>query len=208
MAASTTAKGTPQPMPAASPVTLRGDHVVLEPLRTEHAQELWPAASERDLWAYMAYDVAGVEDLRRWIADRAAPQARGEALPFLLRDARTGEAFGSSSLFDINAAFHTLELGHTWVGASHRRTAANTEAKLLLLGHAFVTLGAIRVQLKCDARNLRSAAAIERIGAVREGVIRHQRLLPDGHKRSAVVFSITDDEWPAVQARLSSRLAR
>jgi RimJ/RimL family protein N-acetyltransferase len=195
-------------MPRAAPATLRGRHVVLEPLRADHVEELWPAAAERDLWAYMTYDVATPEDLRQWIVDRTAPVARGEALPFLLRDARTGQAFGSSSLFDINAAFHTLELGHTWVGASHRRTAANTEAKLLLLGHAFETLEAIRVQLKCDARNLRSAAAMERIGAVREGVIRHQRLLQDGHKRDAIVFSVTDDEWPAVKARLQGMLAR
>lgn len=191
-----------------APGTLRGRHVLLEPLRPEHAPELWPAASERDLWRYMTYDVADLDGLRRWIADRIAPAARGEALPFLLRDAATGQAFGSSSLFDINTAFHTLELGHTWVGASHRRTAANTEAKLLLLGHAFETLKVIRVQLKCDARNLRSAAAIERIGAVREGVVRHQRLLPDGHKRDAIVFSITDDEWPAVKARLHGMLLR
>ena len=188
-------------------MTLRGRHVVAEPLRPKHAEELWPAADEPDLWRYMTYDVRGIEDLRAWIKDRVEPVARGGALPFLLRDAGTGQAFGSSSLFDINPAFHILELGHTWVGRSHRRTAANTEAKLLLLTHAFEALRVIRVQLKCDARNLRSAAAIERIGAVREGTIRHQRLLPDGHKRDATVFSILDQEWPAVRARLQAILA-
>jgi len=192
---------------AAEGPTLRGAHVTLEPLRVGHAPDLWPAADEPDLWRYMTYDVRSEADLAAWIADRVAPRAKGEALPFLLRDARTGQAFGSSSLFDLNGAFHTLELGHTWVGRSHRRTAANTEAKLLLLGHAFEVLRVIRVQLKCDARNLRSAAAIERIGAVREGTIRHQRLLPDGHKRDAVVFSVLDDEWPTVRRRLQGLLA-
>jgi RimJ/RimL family protein N-acetyltransferase len=190
------------------PVTLRGGHVTLEPLDLGHAEELWPAASERELWRYMTFDVAAPADLRAWIEARTEPARAGTALPFLLRDARTGQAFGSSSLFDINAPFRTLELGHTWVGASHRRTAANTEAKLLLLGHAFEAMGAIRVQLKCDERNERSIRAILRLGAVREGTIRNQRILPDGHRRNAAVFSIIDSEWPAVKARLQRLLAR
>lgn len=189
-------------------MTLRGGHVTLEPLDLGHAEELWPAASERELWRYMTFDVAAPADLRAWIEARTEPARAGTALPFLLRDARTGQAFGSSSLFDINAPFRTLELGHTWVGASHRRTAANTEAKLLLLGHAFEAMGAIRVQLKCDERNERSIRAILRLGAVREGTIRNQRILPDGHRRNAAVFSIIDSEWPAVKARLQRLLAR
>ena len=191
-----------------SPVTLRGRHVLLEPLRPEHACELWPAADERVLWRYMLFDVAAPADLERWIAARLAPAAQGKALPFLLRDATTGAAFGSSSLFDIDAERRSLELGHTWVGASHRRTAANTEAKRLLLGHAFEAMGAQRVQLKCDERNARSAAAIARIGGVREGVIRSMVILPDGHRRNAILFSILDSEWPDVRARLNAMLAR
>ncbi|MCA1810787.1 MAG: GNAT family N-acetyltransferase [Halobacteriales archaeon] len=192
----------------ATPATLRGRHVVLEPLRLEHAADLWPAADERDLWRYMMADVATVADLERWVAARLEPAAQGKALPFLLRDARTAQAFGSSSLFDIDPARRSLELGHTWVGASHRRTAANTEAKRLLLGHAFEAMGAQRVQLKCDARNLRSAAAIERIGGVREGTLRSLAILPDGHRRDTLVFSILDNEWPAVRARLDTMLVR
>ncbi|HUR26064.1 MAG TPA: GNAT family protein [Candidatus Thermoplasmatota archaeon] len=190
------------------PVTLRGRTVILEPLRLAHAAELWPAADERDLWRYMLFDVESPADLERWIAARLEPAAQGRALPFLLRDAGTGQAFGSSSLFEIDAARRSLEVGHTWVGRSHRRTAANTEAKRLLLAHAFEDLGAQRVQLRCDERNLRSAAAIERIGAVREGVIRSMVVLPDGHRRNAVVFSILDSEWPAVRARLDAMLGR
>lgn len=192
------------------PVTLRGQHVVLEPLRPEHADELWPAADEPALWAYMGADgmgVASLDDLRAWIGNRiAGAPSRMPALPFLQRDARTGQAFGSTSLFDVDAANRKLELGHTWVGASHRRTAANTEAKRLLLGHAFEAMGAVRVQLKCDARNLPSRAAIERIGATPEGVLRHWIILPDGHRRDTAFFSILEAEWPSVRQRLDRLL--
>lgn len=191
-------------------MTLRGRHVVLEPLRPEHADELWPAASERALWAYMGADGMGVaarDDLRAWIGNRLAGMpSRLPALPFLLRDAATGQAFGSSSLFDIDAGNRKLEVGHTWLGASHRRTAANTEAKRLLLGHAFEALGAVRVQLKCDARNAPSRAAIERIGARPEGVLRHWIILPDGHRRDTAFYSILEAEWPAVRAGLDRKL--
>jgi RimJ/RimL family protein N-acetyltransferase len=193
-----------------APVTLRGRHVVLEPLRPEHAADLWPAASEREVWRYMGPDgmgVASLDDLRAWIGLRiAGAPSRLPALPFLQRDARTGQAFGSTSLFDIDVANRKLEIGHTWVGASHRRTAANTEAKRLLLGHAFEAMGAVRVQLRCDARNLRSSAAIERIGARPEGILRHWLLLPDGHRRDTAFFSILEAEWPGVRARLEGLL--
>lgn len=194
------------------PVSLRGRHVVLEPLRPEHADELWPAADERALWAYMGPDgmgVASLDDLRAWIGNRiAGAPSRLPALPFLQRDAVTGQAFGSSSLFDIDVAHRKLEIGHTWLGRSHRRTAANTEAKRLLLAHAFETMGAIRVQFRCDARNAPSRAAIARLGAKQEGILRHWLLLPDGHRRDTVFFSILESEWPAVKARLDGLLAQ
>lgn len=192
------------------PVTLRGRHVVLEPLRPEHAEELWPAASERGLWRYMGADgmgVASVADLRTWISRRLAGAPSGlPALPFLQRDARTGQAFGSTSLFDVDAANRKLEVGHTWLGASHRRTAANTEAKRLVLAHAFGGMGAVRVQLKCDARNLASRQAIERLGARPEGILRHWLILPDGHRRDTAFYSILEAEWPTVKARLDALL--
>lgn len=194
------------------PVTLRGRHVLLEPLRPEHAEELWPAAAEREIWPFMGADGMGVDSLaalRTWIGRRVAGEpSRLPALPFLQRDARTGQAFGSTSLFDIDVANRKLEVGHTWVGASHRRTPANTEAKRLLFGHAFEAMGAVRVQLKCDARNLRSRAAIERIGAKPEGVLRHWIILPDGHRRDTAFYSVLEAEWPAVRARLDGMLAR
>lgn len=191
-------------------MTLRGRHVVLEPLRPEHTDALWPAADEPRLWAYMGMDGMGVRsasDLRAWIGNRVAGMpSRLPALPFLQRDATTGQPFGSTSLFDIDVAHRKLEIGHTWVGASHRRTAANTEAKRLLLAHAFDTMGIVRVQFKCDARNARSAAAIERIGAKPEGVLRHWLILPDGHRRDTSFFSVLEGEWPAVRARLDGLL--
>lgn len=185
-------------------MTLRGRHVLLEPLRPEHAKELWPAASERDIWRYMPFDVASPADLERWVAERI----QTNALPFLQRDARTGMAFGSTSIFDIVPEHRTMEVGWTWLGASHRRTAANTEAKLLVLGHCFEALRAIRVQLKTDARNVRSQEAIARLGAVREGTLRHTRIMPDGHRRDSVHYSILEAEWPAVKARLQGLLER
>lgn len=189
-------------------MTLRGRHVILEPLRVEHAEALWPAASEHDLWRYMGFDIRSLADLRGWIERRLQPNMPGTGnLPFLQRDARTGQAFGSTSLFDIDAANRKMEVGHTWIGASHRRTVANTEAKRLILGHAFEGLGAVRVQLKCDARNARSAAAIERIGAKREGVLRHWLILADGHRRDTAFFSILEAEWPGVKAGLDARLS-
>lgn len=194
------------------PVTLRGRHVVLEPLRPEHAEELWPAAKERELWAYMGADgmgVASVADLRTWIGRRIAGAPSGlPAIPLLQRDARTGQAFGSTSLFDIDAANRKLEVGHTWVGASHRRTTANTEAKRLVLAHAFETLGCVRVQLKCDSRNERSRAAIERIGGRFEGILRHFQVLPDGHLRDVAFYSILAAQWPEARARLDGMLSK
>lgn len=193
-------------------MTLRGRHVLLEPLRPEHAEDLWPAAAEPGIWPYMGADGMGVRsvaDLGTWIERRVAGEpSRMPALPFLQRDARTGQAFGSSSMFDIDPANRKLEIGHTWIGTSHRRTAANTEAKRLLLAHAFDTLGAVRVQFKADARNLRSRAALERIGAKPEGVLRHWILLPDGHRRDTAFFSVLESEWPAVRGRLDALLAR
>jgi RimJ/RimL family protein N-acetyltransferase len=122
-------------------------------------------------------------------------------------DALSGRAIGSTRFLDIAPEHGRLEIGWTWIAPSHRRTATNTEAKLLQLSHAFDELGATRVALKTDERNERSQAAIARLGAVREGVLRHQFRMPDGFMRSSVYFSILADEWPAVKAQLEARLA-
>jgi len=186
---------------------LTGRWVRLEPLRAAHARDLWDAAKEHDIWTYMMFDVRTTDDLRSWIEKRLEAQRAGTALPFLQRDAKTGLAFGSTSLFDHEPAHRRIEIGHTWIGSSHRRTAANTEAKLLLLAHAFDTLGMSRVQFKCDARNERSRAAILRLGATFEGVLRAWMLLPDGTPRDTCMFSILDREWPTIRRRLEARVA-
>lgn len=189
-----------------APVTLRDRHVLLEPLRREHSAELWPAASEPEIWLYMRKAVRTPEDLAAWVDERVRAEELGKALPFLQRDARTGTAFGSSSLFDIDREMRTCEIGHTWIGASHRRTAANTEAKLLLLAHAFDALGMNRVQLKTDARNVRSRRAIERIGAVPEGILRKHMVTETGYVRDSALYSVVLGEWPGVRERLEGLL--
>lgn len=196
-----------------NPPTLRGKHVILEPLQEEHASELWRAADERGLWDYMTFDVRSVDDLRAWIGLRVEARDAGTAFPFLIRATggndgaadHGGRAVGSSSIFDISP-HRTMEVGHTWLGASIRRSAVNTECKRLILGHCFESMRAIRVQLKCDERNMASRRAIERLGAVHEGTIRNQMTLADGHRRNARVYSIVDTEWPAARNRLDAAL--
>ena len=131
----------------------------------------------------------------------------GAEVPFVIRTQATGQVIGSTRYLDIRRPHRALEIGWTWLGTSFQRTEANTEAKFLLLQHAFEGLGAIRVQLKTDERNIRSQRAIERIGASREGVHRKQMVLWDGFVRNAVFYSITDDEWPLVKSRFQKRLS-
>ncbi|MHB8606406.1 MAG: GNAT family N-acetyltransferase [Thermoplasmatota archaeon] len=189
-----------------TPVTLRGRHVVLEPLARAHARELERAASERDIWRYMTADASTPAGIAAWVSERVAARETSSALPFLQRDAATHEAIGATSLFDLDARHKRGEIGHTWLAASHRRTPANTEAKLLLFTHAFAALGLHRVQLKTDGRNVRSQRAIERLGATREGVLRRHMVVQDGFVRDSVVYSVTDVEWPGVKAHLEALL--
>lgn len=184
--------------------TLQGKHVLLEPLEERHAAELWLQGNETGLWDHMTYDVRTLDDLRAWIRNRIAGRDAGTAYPFVIRDAQ-GRAVGSTSIFDISI-HKTMEVGHTWLGASARRTAINSECKRLVLGYCFETLGAIRVQLKCDERNERSRKALERLGATYEGTTRNQMVLSDGHRRNARIYAILDTEWPAVRDRLDAGL--
>ncbi len=128
--------------------------------------------------------------------------AAGRQIPFAIVDRAIGRAVGSTRYLDIQPANRGIEIGWTWIGTAHQRTAINTECKFLLLRHAFETLGAIRVQLKTDLRNERSQRAMERIGAAREGVLRQNMLLWDGHRRDSVYYSVLVDEWPRVRERL------
>lgn len=189
------------------PVTLVGRHVRLDPLSEAHVPDLALAGRTPEIWRWMPYgEVTTEERMLAWVREMLARQARGTDLPFAVVHLASGRAIGCKRYLDIQPAHRTLEVGGTWYAAEHQRTAANTECKRLVLGHAFEQLGAIRVQFKTDLRNERSQRALERIGAVREGVLRDHMVMPDGHVRSSVCYSILAREWPAVRAFLESRL--
>lgn len=185
------------------PVTLTGEHVILEPAADRHLPDLLAASADPDVWTWLPW--------RRPVSEpELAALLDGEraiALPYAQLDAATGRAVGITTYRDVDERHRTLEIGGTWLGRPWWRTAINTEAKLLFLGHAFDTLGAHRVAIKTDIRNERSQAAIERLGAVREGVVRHQYIRPDGTLRDTVLYSVIPEEWPAIRAHLRARLA-
>jgi RimJ/RimL family protein N-acetyltransferase len=197
---------------------LTGRLVRLEPLRLEHARGYQAAAGES----------ADAEEVFRWlnpagggataprsladavahIVGALAQRARGERLPYAQIDVATGDFVGTTSLYEIVPGLRTLAIGHTWLGRRWWRTGINSEAKLLLLTYAFDALGAVRVVWHTDARNLRSQEAIERLGATREGLLRKHKLRRDGTWRDTVLYSMTDEEWPAARTALAARLAR
>lgn len=190
-------------------VVLRGRHVVLEPLRPEHAEALLAVVSpEDDVWTYMTSEPRTRKEMEDWVVARIRGRPQGKAFAFLQRDARTGAAVGITSLFDLDEAAGSAEIGFTWIAAPWRRSGVNTEAKYLLMRYAFEELRLRRVQLVTDARNLRSRRAIERIGAVPEGVLRNVRRTKEGNLRDSAFFSVVDTEWPAVKTRLEAMLAR
>jgi RimJ/RimL family protein N-acetyltransferase len=170
----------------------------LEPLSTHHAAGLLSIGVDEETWRFtMRSPFRSRDDAVQYIH-----VARANAVAFAILDRTTGRVAGSTRYFDIRPRDRGLEIGHTWLGVAFQRTGINTECKYLLLRHAFEDLGALRVQLKTDARNVRSQAAIERLGAVREGVLRHHMVLPDGHLRDTVMYSILRPEWLSVRDRL------
>ncbi len=186
-------------------VTLTGRFVRLEPIEERHRDDLLAAAAQDPAtFRYMGMDLStGPPAWSAYLADAQRP----EFVAWATVDAASGRAIGSSRYGDISPGDGRLEIGWTWIAPSHQRTAANSEVKLLQLSYAFDDLGAIRVALKTDARNERSQRAIERIGGVREGVLRRHIRMPDGFMRDTVYYSILVDEWPAVRERLEARLA-
>jgi len=191
------------------PVTLEGAFVRLEPLEVRHAADLFAAGAEETIWTWLTRGpFADLADVEAWIRQAQEARDRGEQLPFAIVHRESGRAIGSTRYLDIQRENGNLEIGWTWLGAAHQRTAVNTECKWLLLRHAFESLGAVRVQLKTDLRNERSQRAIERLGAVREGVLRRSRLTRGGYIRDTVVYSVLAEEWPAVGGRLAGRLRR
>ncbi len=192
-----------------TPVVLYGDAAKLEPLDPSHADDLLAAGADPEIWRFMPIPQPdSVAEVRKWIDDAWKLAATGEQLPFAIIDPETGRAVGSTRYLEIHRHWRTLEIGWTWLAASVQRSAVNTEAKLMLLTHAFEDQGALRVQFAADGRNLRAQQAIERLGAVKEGVLRKHRTNHDGSVRDSVYYSILDDEWPAVKERLAARLKR
>ncbi len=191
------------------PVTLTGRFVRLEPLSEAHVPGLTAVGLEPDIWRYMLYgEIKSEDDIRRWVRHMLELGAQGTDLPFAVIDLANNCVAGATRYLEIRRPHRGLEIGGTWYGAAYRRTPVNTECKYLLLEHAFEQLNCIRVQLKTDSRNARSQSAIERLGAVREGVLRNHLILPDGHIRHSVYYSILDSEWPAVKIQLQEMLSR
>ena len=191
------------------PITLEGTAVRIEPLAPTHLDDLFDAAQDDAIWAYMPTNPSASRDtMAAWIADALAARTADAQLPLAIIARSSGRAVGSTRYLNIIPRDRSLEIGWTWLGREARRTVVNTECKYLLLLHAFERLGALRVQIKTDSRNLTSQRAIERIGAVREGILRKHMLVQHGYQRDTVMYSIVDDEWPAVKARLREYLAR
>jgi N-acetyltransferase len=189
------------------PVVLAGDVVVLEPLAQAHHDELVAAASDGRLWELWYTSVPSPEGMRAEIDRRLAERATGTMLPFTVRRPG-GPAVGMTTYLNIEEDVPRLEIGSTWTAASAQRTGVNAESKLLLLGHAFEALGCLAVEFRTHWHNRQSRAAIERLGAKQDGVLRSHRRMPDGSLRDTVVYSVTAAEWPAVRSGLRARLGR
>lgn len=191
------------------PVVLTGKYVHLEPMTEAHTSALAEIGVGQPFWHFMLYgDMNSDDDMRNWVRDILSRAEKGTDLPFVAIHLASGRVAGATRYLNIMSNDRGLEIGGTWYGSEFQRTPVNTECKYLLLGHAFETLGCIRVQLKTDLRNERSQRAIERIGAVKEGVLRNHMILPDGHFRHSVFYSILDTEWPVVKMRLEEMMNR
>jgi RimJ/RimL family protein N-acetyltransferase len=189
------------------PTILSGELVRLEPLSPNHIDQLWDVAQDAELWRLTVSKVRTRDDLRRYVETALAEQARGVALPFATIARAAGRAVGSTRFANIAPEHRRVEIGWTWLGRPWQRSGVNTEAKLLMLRHAFEAWQCVRVEFKTSTLNRQSRDAILRLGAVEEGILRRHTINQDGTIRDTVYYSILDDEWPAVRARLEARLA-
>jgi RimJ/RimL family protein N-acetyltransferase len=190
-----------------APVTLEGRLVRLEPLILAHIPELAEIAMEPSIWNWTFRYVHSEKDLRDFVEIALEEAAEGKSMPWVTRSKADGKLAGSTRLMDIVPVNRTLEIGGTWLHPAWHRTGINVEAKYLQLRHAFETMGARRVALKTHHQNLKSQAAIAALGATQEGVFRNHMIHSDGSTRHSVWFSIIEEEWPSVKARLEARLA-
>lgn len=188
------------------PVVLEGAHVRLEPLSLSHHAALCAIGLVPELWRWIPMPIKTPEDMRRYLETALKWQAEGTALPFATLEKASGKVVGSTRYACIERTHRRLEIGWTWVAPDWQRTAVNTEAKYLMLRHAFETLGCLRVELKTNSLNEKSRKAIERIGAKQEGVLRNHMVNQDGSLRHTVYYSVIASEWPEVKSRLEKKL--
>ncbi|HLZ91663.1 MAG TPA: GNAT family protein [Candidatus Acidoferrum sp.] len=189
-----------------APVVLQGRHVRLEPLTLEHIERLAEVGLDPDLWKWIPTPVRSLAEMGDYVQTALKEQAAGSAIPFALLEQAGGRVVGSTRYANIEREHRRLEIGWTWVAGPWQRTAINTEAKYLLLRHAFETLGCMRVELKTDSLNDRSRAAILRTGARQEGIFRNHMITASGRIRHTVYFSVIESEWPEVKAGLEAKL--
>ncbi len=190
-----------------TPLTLDGHHIRLAPMSESHLEGLSAAGLDESIWRLAMDRMQTRQDMSDYVTNALADQARGVSLPFVTIDRASNRIIGSTRFGNIDRSNRRVEIGWTWLNPQWQRTAANTEAKLMMLRHAFETWDCIRVELKTDALNQQSRNAMLRIGAVEEGVLRSHMLAWNGRRRDSVYFSILDHEWPAVKATLESKLA-
>jgi len=199
-----------QPIQAdATPLTLEGKVVRLEPLRREHTPQLWAVARDSvdDIFRWIPYPMRTLEDMQDGIDRILAEQARGQSVAFATVEKSSARVIGSTRFMNMDLSNRRVEIGSTWIAPAWQRTAVNTEAKYLMLRHAFEQWQCLRVELKTDSLNQKSRAAILRLGAKEEGTLRQHMVTWDGRRRDSVYFSILDTEWPNVKARLEAKLA-
>ena len=190
-----------------APVTLEGRQVRLEPLQLRHLDGLTAVGLESAIWTWMIRPISTPSEMREWLEQALAGQAAGRELPFATVERVSGTVVGSTRYLNIEPAHRRLEIGYTWLAPGWQRTAVNTEAKLLMLGHAFEALAANRVEFKTDARNEQSRRALLGIGATEEGTLRRHMVTHAPGLRDSVYFSVIAEEWPNVRRRLEARLA-
>jgi RimJ/RimL family protein N-acetyltransferase len=196
---------------ALDPVTLTGERLRLEPLDASHIPDLTLAGEDRTIWQYFNMPLGWtptLENMTSFVRELLHRQVRGVELPFAMVHGETGRAIGMSRYVDIVPHHRRLEINGTWLGKAYQRTGLHAESKYLLLRHAFEALDCGRVQIKADRRNQSSLKALERMGAVCEGVLRRHMIMPDGHYRDSVIWSIIEPEWPAVKAHLEDLMTR
>lgn len=191
-----------------APVTLEGHGVRLEPLETKHTEELTAAAADGQLWELWYSYVPGPDETAAYVTEALAGQRNGDMLPWAVRELTSGKLVGSTRYHDVVANIDRVEIGYTWYARRWQRTHVNTACKLLLLTHAFDTVGCRAVGLRTDRFNMASQRAIEALGARKDGVLRHHRKRRDGTVRDSVMYSILAEEWPDVRRHLATRLAR